>query len=127
MAYVSPRPRASFSPNFSGDSETVTQHPAHPDTQLLVESAPDADRIVTAGSATETIPDDAAGGEPPSLIAPPSGCRFHPRCPHAMKRCTVDVPPNIDISDAPGHWAACWLYDAATVQAEGRPELEVTR
>src|SRR4029453_7737444 len=82
-----------------GDSETVTQHPAHPYTQLLVESAPDADRIVIDGSVTDTIPDDAAAGEPPSLIAPPSGCRFHPRCPQAMKRCTVDVPPKITIDD----------------------------
>jgi peptide/nickel transport system ATP-binding protein len=114
-----------------GDSETVTQRPAHPYTQLLVESAPDADRIVTAGSlverATDT-PEDAAGGEPPSLIDPPSGCRFHPRCPHAMARCTVDVPPKIPIDDGlldaeTGHWAACWLYDAETVKAEGRPAL----
>ena len=41
---------------------------------------------------------------------PPSGCRFHPRCPHVMPRCTTDLPPRFDIDDAPGHWAACWLY-----------------
>jgi peptide/nickel transport system ATP-binding protein len=114
-----------------GDSETVTQRPAHPYTQLLVESAPDADRIVTAGSAGDTIPDDKAGGEPPSLIDPPSGCRFNPRCPHVMERCKVDVPPKIQIRDGAAdaeidHWAACWLYDADTLQAEGRPALALS-
>jgi peptide/nickel transport system ATP-binding protein len=93
-----------------GDSETVTQHPAHPYTRLLIESAPDPDRI--DGSATAaSIAADGSGGEPPSLIAPPSGCRFHPRCPHVMPRCRNDLPPPFDIGDRDGHWAACWLYD----------------
>jgi peptide/nickel transport system ATP-binding protein len=98
-----------------GDSETVTQHPAHPYTRLLIESAPDPDRI--AGVAGATAP-DRGEGEPPSLIRPPAGCRFHPRCPHAMPRCATDPPPRLPIGDRPGHWAACWLYDAATVAAE---------
>jgi peptide/nickel transport system ATP-binding protein len=112
-----------------GDSETVTQRPAHPYTQLLVDSAPDADRITVTESVADTIPSDVAGGEPPSLIDPPSGCRFHPRCPHVMARCKVDLPPNIELPDGPGHWAACWLYDADTLRAEGRPTtaLGVTR
>jgi peptide/nickel transport system ATP-binding protein len=97
-----------------GDSETVTQSPAHPYTQLLIDSAPDPDRIQNLlGDAG-----DRGNGEPPSLISPPSGCRFHPRCPKAMPRCTVDLPVRIEISDGPGHWAACWLYDEATVAAE---------
>ncbi len=102
-----------------GDSETVTQNPAHPYTRLLIESAPDADRITTE-LAPGDVPEDAGNGEPPSLINPPDGCRFNPRCPHVMARCKVDVPPQIQISDGPGHWAACWLYDAETVAAEGR-------
>jgi peptide/nickel transport system ATP-binding protein len=65
-----------------GDSETVTQRPAHPYTQLLIESAPDPDRIT--GEAAQPQVTDRGSGEPPSLIAPPSGCRFHPRCPHVM-------------------------------------------
>jgi peptide/nickel transport system ATP-binding protein len=110
-----------------GDSETVTQHPAHPYTQLLIASAPDPDRITggfgPAGpgaadvAGTTLTEDDDEPGEPPSLITPPAGCRFHPRCPKAMARCSVDLPPRIDIADAPGHWAACWLYDADTVAA----------
>jgi peptide/nickel transport system ATP-binding protein len=89
-----------------GDSETVTQQAAHPYTRLLVGSAPDPDRI--AGTTAEDLP--TAVGEPPSLISPPSGCRFHPRCPHAMAVCRTDVPPRLEIGDRDGHWAACWLY-----------------
>jgi len=101
-----------------GDSETVTQKPAHPYTQLLIDSAPDPDRISAheaAGSITEGV------GEPPSLITPPDGCRFHPRCPHVMDRCRTDLPPRLEIVDAPGHWAACWLY------AEGAPRASQGR
>jgi peptide/nickel transport system ATP-binding protein len=97
-----------------GDSETVTQSPAHPYTQLLIDSAPDPDRI-------ENLLGDHAdrgNGEPPSLIKPPTGCRFHPRCPKAMPRCSQELPVRLEIGDRPGHWAACWLYDAATVAAE---------
>jgi peptide/nickel transport system ATP-binding protein len=90
-----------------GDSETVTQHASHPYSRLLISSAPDPDRI--AGLATETK--EVGGGEPPSLIAPPSGCRFHPRCPHVMLVCREESPPRFDIGDVDGHWAACWLYE----------------
>jgi len=91
-----------------GDSETVTQSPAHPYTRLLIGSAPDPDRLT--GSRSAEI-QDAGNGEPPSLIHPPTGCRFHPRCPMAMPRCRTDLPVRIEIGDGPGHWAACWLYD----------------
>ena len=100
-----------------GESETVTQHPAHPYTRLLIGSAPDPDQIAgterSEGSLQGT--DRPAGvrhgtGEPPSLIRPPSGCRFHPRCPHAMVICAERVPPRFAVPGAAGHWAACWLY-----------------
>jgi peptide/nickel transport system ATP-binding protein len=96
-----------------GDSETVTQAPAHPYTRLLIASAPDPDHIT--GEVRTFVSNDS--GEPPSLITPPTGCRFHPRCPHAMARCSLELPPRIPIGDADGHWAACWLYDEATVGA----------
>jgi peptide/nickel transport system ATP-binding protein len=99
-----------------GDSETVTQHPAHPYTKLLIDSAPDPDRLAGVAGVEAA---DRGDGEPPSLIRPPAGCRFHPRCPHAMRRCTHDLPPRFSVGDEPGHWAACWLYDQATVAAEG--------
>jgi peptide/nickel transport system ATP-binding protein len=88
-----------------GESETVTQNPAHPYTQLLIDSAPDPDRLGELST-----PEDQAGGEPPSLIAPPTGCRFHPRCVHAMPKCSTDLPPRFELP-AQGHWAACWLYE----------------
>jgi peptide/nickel transport system ATP-binding protein len=97
-----------------GDSETVTQTPAHPYTRLLIDSAPDPDRLTGEAELIK----DRGNGEPPSLISPPSGCRFHPRCPMAMPRCTTDLPVRLEIGDRPGHWAACWLYDDATVAAE---------
>jgi len=84
-----------------GPSEDVTQRPAHPYSQLLLASAPDPARL----GAVSSVPDR---GEPPSLIAPPSGCRFHPRCPHAMPVCAAVTPPRADLTD--GHWAHCWLH-----------------
>ncbi|MBP2472036.1 peptide/nickel transport system ATP-binding protein [Crossiella equi] len=91
-----------------GDSETVTQQPAHPYTRLLIESAPDPDRGLHDDDTPEKV--SAQQGEPPSLINPPSGCRFHPRCPAAMARCKTELPPRFEIGDSEGHWAACWLY-----------------
>ena len=88
-----------------GPSEVVTQRAAHPYTQLLIASAPDPDRATDV----ERIRDI---GQPPSLIDPPTGCRFHPRCPFAMERCSSEAPPRFDLPD--GHWAKCWLYDEAT-------------
>lgn len=86
-----------------GDSETVTQRPAHPYTRLLIESAPDPERLHQAT--------DGGSGEPPSLVDPPAGCRFHPRCPAALPRCGVELPPRFELGD--DHWAACWLYSPA--------------
>ena len=57
-------------------------------------------------------------GEPPSLVNPPSGCRFHPRCPHFMAGlCDVKVPP--DFEPEPNHFVKCWLYEEpAALSAE---------
>ncbi|MEU5714436.1 ABC transporter ATP-binding protein [Streptomyces sp. NPDC020403] len=96
-----------------GDSESVTQHPAHPYTQLLIASAPDPDRVADAQAQEE-----AGSGEPPSLIDPPAGCRFHPRCPKAMERCRTGLPPRFDLAD--GRWAACWLYDGTTAEGAAK-------
>jgi peptide/nickel transport system ATP-binding protein len=48
-------------------------------------------------------------GSPPDLVAPPSGCRFHPRCPKAMPICSQIVPVMKSISA--DHWVACHLFD----------------
>jgi peptide/nickel transport system ATP-binding protein len=54
-------------------------------------------------------------GEIPSPLDPPSGCHFHPRCPHAMQRCRETAPPLVEI--APGRQSACWLNDIPVVAA----------
>ncbi len=83
----------------SGPSLEVTDNPAHPYTQLLLDAAPDPER-----PGPQAI---QARGSAPSLITPPSGCRFHPRCPHAMPICPEQEPPDISVGE--GHVAACWL------------------
>lgn len=72
--------------------------PAHPYTERLLAATPRLRRKVESLS---FIP-----GTPPDLIAPPPGCRFHPRCPRAYDRCRVEEPPVREIE--PGHLAACW-------------------
>jgi len=84
-----------------GPSEQVTATPAHPYTQLLLSAAPDPDVLDEASDETDH-------GEPPSLVSPPTGCRFHPRCPHAMPACAEDLPPASTLN--PDHWTRCWLY-----------------
>ncbi len=84
----------------------LLENPLHPYTMALLTgtSEPDAKNAETF----KAIPP----GEPPSLVNPPSGCRFHPRCPRFMKGiCDVKEPP--DFEPEPGHQVACWLYDKA--------------
>ncbi|HLI38395.1 MAG TPA: ABC transporter ATP-binding protein [Streptosporangiaceae bacterium] len=85
----------------SGPSRAVADQPAHPYTQLLLLAAPDPDR-----PAPERI---TVTGGAPSLVTPPAGCRFHPRCPHAMDVCSARQPPVFTVGD--GHTAACWLHE----------------
>src|SRR6266849_7253336 len=88
-----------------GSSEEVIQRPRHPYTQLLISAAPDPLRLGPDGKSTTTLP---ARGEIPSLINPPSGCRFHPRCPHAMPVCRQRFPGRTELGG--GHWTHCFLY-----------------
>lgn len=75
--------------------------PRHPYTRALLECVP---RLTGEAMATG-IP-----GTLPSYTAAPSGCRFHPRCPHAMPVCAEARPPAFAVGAA-GHRVACWLYD----------------
>ena len=81
-----------------GPSEQLFAKPAHPYTALLIEAIPVPDPDIRP---TETVP----VGEPPSPIAPPSGCRFRTRCPRADARCSAEVPELRAV--APGQFAAC--------------------
>jgi peptide/nickel transport system ATP-binding protein len=85
------------------DVREVVQNPLHPYTQSLLNAIPDPDPD-NAGRFRDIPP-----GEPPNLIAPPKGCRFHPRCPRIVAGlCDVDEPPEFE--PAPGHFVECWLY-----------------
>jgi peptide/nickel transport system ATP-binding protein len=89
-----------------GPSDEVIQRPMHPYTQLLVSAAPDPDRLGPDGN--KSITDLPARGEIPSLIHPPGGCRFHPRCPHAMPVCSQQFPGRTELGS--GRWTHCFLY-----------------
>jgi peptide/nickel transport system ATP-binding protein len=77
--------------------------PLHPYTQGLIRSIPRID-----SSAGKKLRLEAIGGSVPNLINPPPGCRFAPRCKHAMPACTEALPPLREV--APGHKVACILY-----------------
>jgi peptide/nickel transport system ATP-binding protein len=79
-------------------SEQLFATPAHPYTALLIEAIPVPDPDMRPA---ESVP----VGEPPSPIAPPSGCRFRTRCPRADARCSSEVPELRRV--APGQFAAC--------------------
>jgi oligopeptide/dipeptide ABC transporter ATP-binding protein len=84
------------------DKKELFKNPIHPYTQSLLSAIPEADpkkkkdRIILEGDV-------------PSPINPPSGCRFHPRCPKAFEPCSVKEPEFKEYGD--GHFAACHLLD----------------
>jgi oligopeptide/dipeptide ABC transporter ATP-binding protein len=66
---------------------------------------------------------DHIPGAPPSLIDPPPACRFHPRCPSAMRVCSTKDP--IEVSIAAGHVTECWLHGPEDeIPAGGEQPLE---
>ncbi len=81
-----------------GSKDVVLRNPAHPYTRALLNSVPG----LRVSKWPEPIP-----GFPPNLINPPPGCRFHPRCRHAMDVCKKEEPPVVEVG--PNHYAACWL------------------
>ena len=80
-----------------GETVEVFKNPIHPYTKALVSAFPSV-----TGEKHELA---TLGGEPPNLLDPPSGCRFHPRCPYATEVCSTDVPPTVRVG---AHWADCW-------------------
>jgi peptide/nickel transport system ATP-binding protein len=97
--------------------ESLFSRPHHPYTWGLLGSLPrldaDVDRLVQ-------IP-----GQPPSLLRPPSGCRFHPRCAYVMEKCKTIEPALVGISDDPQHLQACHL-DEETKDREAAKLLAAT-
>lgn len=83
------------------ETEELYQNPLHPYTKALFSAA-------LPSHPDEVHEEIVLSGEVPSPINPPSGCRFHPRCPFAMDRCAVEVPEDKEV--APGHRVSCHLY-----------------
>jgi len=105
-----------------GPSDDVIQQPKHPYTQLLISAAPDPERIDLNGKNLTDLP---ARGEIPSLITPPSGCRFHPRCPHVMPVCRERFPQRTELGG--GHWTHCFLYGDGETNAGQKSLITVTK
>jgi peptide/nickel transport system ATP-binding protein len=83
--------------------EDLLRAPQHPYTQALLEAIADPDP--ENAMRERAVP----AGEAPSLLNPPPGCRFHPRCPKRIAGLSdVQVPPEFE--PRPGHFAACWLH-----------------
>ncbi|MGA2626539.1 MAG: ABC transporter ATP-binding protein [Candidatus Bathyarchaeia archaeon] len=80
-----------------GSTDEIITNPKHPYTQALLKSVP----------TLETRGLEAPKGETPSLLHPPSGCRYHPRCPYAMDICKTTDP---ELIQAESSSVACWLY-----------------
>src|SRR5262249_3277228 len=102
-----------------GPAEELTQHPAHPYTQLLVASAPDPDNLghalrgrARSAGAGKAERDSANGGRrrPESPGPAAAGCPFSPRCPFADDRCRAEDPALRRVSGV--RTAACWHLDA---------------
>jgi len=88
-----------------GSTESIFATPRHPYAWLLLSSTPSI-----TGPRRKLAP---LVGEPPDLMHPPTGCRFHPRCPFATEKCTDQEPPMEDVGE--GHLVACWHHDQVPV------------
>jgi peptide/nickel transport system ATP-binding protein len=90
------------------ENDPLFERPRHPYTAALLKSIPLADPTIESGL-------EAAPGEIGNPLNPPSGCSFHPRCPHASDTCSRDIPALRDVGGE--HFVAC--HHAETIQLEG--------
>ena len=80
--------------------EELYRQPMHPYTQALMSAIP----VPNPRLKRQRV---ILKGDVPSPLNPPKGCRFHPRCPVAVEKCSQEEPPFLEIN--PDHWVACWL------------------
>ena len=83
------------------DAEELYKNPRHPYTRVLMSAIPSIDT-------SQRGKRRAFGGEVASVLNPPSGCPFHPRCALAEDICRRDMPKLEEKDDGSGHWVACW-------------------
>jgi oligopeptide/dipeptide ABC transporter ATP-binding protein len=95
-----------------GEARTLARAPKHPYTEALFSAA-------LPSHPDEKQDEIILQGEVPSPLNPPAGCRFHPRCPHAMARCGEAEPA---LASVGGRLVACHLYDAAGAAPLAVPE-----
>lgn len=84
-----------------GPLEETIREPLHPYTSILIKSIPPVGASHKAGKL------EGISGSPPSLLNPPRGCRFHPRCPKALPICSLKEPPTVKVGESV---VSCWLY-----------------
>jgi oligopeptide/dipeptide ABC transporter ATP-binding protein len=93
----------------TGETRRIFANPLHPYTASLLRAIP------RLGARTDRLA--TIEGQPPDLRQPPTGCRFHPRCPAAMDVCRLTAPPAV--SPTPDGRVACWLHAAPEPAAAG--------
>jgi peptide/nickel transport system ATP-binding protein len=99
----------------SGSTRQILQSPKHPYTQGLLKAIPTDD---IARGDLEGVP-----GVVPSLLDPPSGCRFHPRCAFVQDRCRAALPPTYE--PEPGHRVSCVLHETAQAASDSAHPVRV--
>ena len=99
----------------TGEAKALAQAPKHPYTEALFSAA-------LPSHPDERREEIVLPGEVPSPINPPSGCRFHPRCPHAMARCAAEEPL---LRDVAGRLVACHLHDMVADEGAAAEPLPV--
>jgi oligopeptide/dipeptide ABC transporter ATP-binding protein len=92
-----------------GSVDEVFDAPRHPYTVGLMNSLPG---LVSAGERLRPI-----GGSPPSMLNPPSGCGFHPRCSRAQDICHGEQPP-LRVIDEPDHRSACYFAEQVVKEVQ---------
>ncbi|QRN83994.1 ABC transporter ATP-binding protein [Chloroflexota bacterium] len=99
-----------------GDVYNIFDNPLHPYTKGLLHSVPN----IKLDEENELY---KMPGEPPNLTHPPSGCRFHPRCPKALEICSKLEPDLVEIGS--GRHVKCWLYEDHPDKTEPTIEVEL--